>query len=607
MNNMHARDSCNLANGDLYIYPNTSSQIDATQPLTFKWNTACSLSSSVDLYLYEPSSATGLIHAWVGVNYADGQYTANLLPKWWNDTTTAQLQLSIINSGAASWDTSSPAGPVFTVDYAQSAMVSVVNVGGASKTTTLAAAVTQSQDAVFQDVSSTGDQHKGISKGGIAAAVIVPLLVLVIIGAVATRFWRQREAEKLKRWSQALSSNSNLEWEKGALPGEKPQSILGRPSTTFSQRPMSQFATSRPTTSMFAVENNFAGTGAGGTIFPPPSLGSNNGSRTSIVLPSGEVRQSRISFAETARPDRRSRMSVASNSPAGIFRMQGASKFSTEVGTPVRKGVTIDDEELNISPSQAHGPHGFGDAEMRKVSGGRRTGKRSIIGLGGDKSRESSASALSQDDFKSAASARGSVDELRDLEAVMLMRRSILSQYSASRSTPTFDTDGVPNPSLPSQFSNPPTPDVNNVESLVPPVPNLPQMPPPTAGSTTVAYGPDQMLAVYAARGKVSGSSSPLPSTGFGNVPSPKPSSRQSAGIRILDRFGKRGDKEDRESMPLPPIPSGPGGMKSMVHLNTGSVSATAVHGLTTPSNNGARGSQVSEGSIYDEEIGEAK
>jgi hypothetical protein len=52
---------------------------------------------------------------------------------------------------------------------------------------------------------------------------------------------------------------------------------------------------------------------------------------------------------------------------------------------------------------------------------------------GGDKSRRASQmSAVSADDFKSAASARGSVDELRDLEAVMRessLRAVVIHRY----------------------------------------------------------------------------------------------------------------------------------------------------------------------------------
>jgi len=219
------RGTCNLATGDLYSFPNSSSTIDATTPLTFKWNTQCAMNSKVDLYLYEPTSANGVIHVWQNADFSAGQYTATLQPRWWNDTTTASLQLSILNAGAEPWDTVSPAGPVFKITYPASAMMTTTTVGGNVQTGTAAAAATESRDAVFQDVSSTSSS-RGPSKAVIAVAVLIPLIVVGIAVAVAVRFWRAREAEKRKRWSQALSTHSGLEWEKGALPGEKPSSIL---------------------------------------------------------------------------------------------------------------------------------------------------------------------------------------------------------------------------------------------------------------------------------------------------------------------------------------------------------------------------------------------
>ncbi|WWD22232.1 hypothetical protein CI109_106723 [Kwoniella shandongensis] len=630
--------ACNLAAGGLYLYPNASSVVDATQPLTFKWDTSCAVNSpNVDLYLYE---AAGNIKTWTNIPFSDGRYQVTLKPKWWNDTTTAQLQMSIIDSGAASWDTSSPPGPVFTVNYPESAMYSTTLVNGQARTSTAAVAATQSKDAVFETVSSanTGDKA-GISKGGIAAAVVVPLLVLGILIGVAIRFWRARENEKRKRWSQALSTHSNLEWEKGAQPGEKPHSILGRPS--IGGRPsMSSYGGNgaRPTSSVYAVENNMAGAGAGHLVhFQRPGAGLRSHSadnvssssqsqlRSSVVMPDGNVRQSRISFADTARPDRRSRLSFAGDlRPAvqsSVGRLPGASKSASELNTPNRKsaayatGSALDDEEedINVSPSQVQGPNGFAEADLRRLSQGQRTGRRSFMSFGGgDKRRESTASALSADDFKSAASARGSVDELRDMEAVMLMRRSMISQHS------NMHPDS-PNPAY----------DSNAVEVVENEVPALPAAPSPVAGASTVAYGPDQMLAVYAARGKVS--PSPTPSTPTfsaaplaQNLAPPKPTAtRQNSGMRLLTSLGKKAN-DDAAAMPPPAAPA-PGDMRSYVHLNRGTVSSAVIdalpppgprgvtsptgerppNGLNVPGASATRQSGMSDGSRYSQEVEE--
>jgi hypothetical protein len=561
---------CNLAAGDLYTAPALGATIDATKPIKFTWNTACAISTpQVDLYLNEPNS--GLIQAWQNVDFKSGQFEVQLRPKWWNSTETAHLQLSILGAGLQSWDTQSPAGPIFTVNYPASAMFTTVTDGGAVKTNTAAAAATQSADGIFNDVAST--KSGGISKGGIAAAVVVPILVVILAVGVAIRFWRQRETEKRKRWSQALSTHSaGLEWEKGAHPGEKPPSVFGgmpRPSTS-SQRPMS-YATS----SIYAVENNMAGTGA---AFARPTYNARSGSndnvsRSSVVLPDGNVRQSRISFAENARPDRRSRLSLGGDirpnvtgSPQSVFVNHNASKSTTalELATPSKKSsyatgsALADDEDVNISPSQLTGPGHFGDNDMRKASGSRRNGRRSIMSLGGsDKRRESTASALSADDFRTAASARGSVDELRDLEGMIMNRRSMMSTHSSARSPAIAHDDRM---------------EALDTDAAYDAAYDMPAQPSPIAGAQTVAYGPDQMLAVYAARGKVNSPAMVAsPSTASGPIPAPRPTAK-----RLLSNLTKRNDDN---TVPVPQS----GEMRSFVHLHNGTASSAAVEALPAP------------------------
>jgi hypothetical protein len=449
-------------------------------------------------------------------------------------------------------------------------MFTTVTEGGGVKTNTAAAAATASADGIFNDVAST--KSGGISKGGIAAAVVVPILVVILAVGVAIRFWRQRETEKRKRWSQALSTHSaGLEWEKGAHPGEKPPSVMGgmaRPSMTSQRtRPMS-YATS----SIYAVENNMAGTGAqfARPAYNTRSYSNDNTSRSSVVLPDGNVRQSRISFAENARPDRRSRLSLGGDirpnvvgSPQAVFVNHNASKSTTalELATPSKKSsyatgsaLADEEEEMHISPSQLTGPGHFGDHDMRRASGSRRNGRRSIMSFGGsDKRRESTASALSADDFKTAASARGSVDELRDLEGMIMNRRSVMSQHSSARSPAIEHNDQM---------------EALDTDAAY----DMPAQPSPIAGAQTVAYGPDQMLAVYAARGKVnSPAMAASPSTASGPIPAPRPTAK-----RLLSNLTKRNDDN---TVPAPQA----GEMRSFVHLHNGTASSAAVEALPAP------------------------
>jgi hypothetical protein len=143
--------------------------------------------------------------------------------------------------------------------------------------------------------------------------------------------------------------------------------------------------------------------------------------------------------------------------------------------------------------------------------------------------------------------------------------------------------------------------------------PNPPTAPSPIAGSSTVAYGPDQMLAVYAARGKANTTttSNPQPSpTHLAPIAQPKPvATRQNSGMRLLGNLGKR--DEATSPSPVPVSAPAPGDMKSFVHLNNGVVSSSVVDAyepaLAVPGA-GAGKSRLSEGSAYsEEEVGEAK
>ncbi|WVO17648.1 hypothetical protein L204_105345 [Cryptococcus depauperatus] len=599
----HHKRACNLAHGELYTFPKTTDTIDATQPLTFKWNTACTLSSSIDLYLYDSS---GLIKGWKGVDYSLGEYKVTLQPKWWNDTTTARLQMNIVGKGEEPWNTGTPAGPVFAVNYAAASMYATATSNGQVVTSTAAGAATQSKDTVFENVSSANSSDKsGISKGAIAAAVVVPLIVIALIVGVAVRFWRLREAEKRKRWSQALSTHSNLEWEKGALPGEKTKSILsrsslgGRPSMGARPSMSSYGGNGRPTSSMYAVENNMAGTGAGGVHFrlEPSNLRSMSfdnasASRSELSLPVGQTRQSRVSFAETTRPDRKSRASfggdirpaVQSSSNSKLpYVSRSANDLGSKKGSYGNDSAIDDEEEISVSPSQHDGPLGFTEQDLRKAGQGQRTGRRSFLGLGAaGERRQSVASALSGDDFKSAASARGSVDELRNIEDAILHRRSVMS-LSRNSNDPDIDARS------PGEHSEMPHA-INFAE------------PQAYTHDTVTGADPDQMLALYAAQR----AKSPPVTASLSSRPGA--TSRQNSVLKIpffkksnnssLDKGkGKINEPQVANVGEIGP----PVEMKSYVHLNDGIVSANVVNALPKP---GPTGTLAANGKDLDRKSG---
>lgn len=287
---------------DLYLYPNASSVVDSTLPVTFKWDTKCKVdTTNIDLYVYQPDANNALIQKFTDIPFTSGNYTAKIWPQWANGTDSTLLYVNILKAGAADWDTSWSAGPQFNVTYPSSP---VVTISGSAYTQPINTGKT-----TFDSVTDTSGKKS--NKAVIAVAVVIPIVVVCILAAIAFYFYRIKEKKKLQRWSHALSQHSQLEWEKGALPGERVPSSYGRPSSGYSRgrpstgygRPSTGYgrpsmsSVGRPTSSVML--DNMAGAGAGYRYFPGSE---ENPSRTSMVLPDGQVRQPRISFADTARP-----------------------------------------------------------------------------------------------------------------------------------------------------------------------------------------------------------------------------------------------------------------------------------------------------------------
>lgn len=498
-----------------------------------------------------PSAENALLHAWSGIPFADGQYAAQLSPYWWNLTQTADLYVNIMKHEGQVWENTWSRGPSFSVIWEPS-MTSTLSLPTGT--------------GVVQAVEGNVSGNK-VSKGVIAVAVIIPIVVLAILGGIAFYFFRVREKKKLQRWSQALSQHSAMEWEKGALPGER-SSAYGRPSSGY-QRSRPSTGYGRPSTghgrpSSSVMLDNMAGAGAYGTArFPggnsTENLDSEGNIRSSVVMPDGYVRQSRISFADQARP--RLSSSNDASRPHISSGLHTAAVYNS--------GSAIDDTE--VSPTQVDGPSPFGDSEML-------TAGQDHVGLADRKlSPAMQASALPA--VPPAAAVRADNDDLRNMPAM---------QYAASA-----DDFSAPPPNLA---------ELEATRSLS-----------PDGGSSahghTVQYGPDQMLAVYAARGQAS---SPEPR----GVASPPPVAK--SGIRRLLTRKESGRASGRQTPTGRQTPSGrqtpaqdargespePVSMRSYVHLNNGTASSQVVDSLPPPGPPGrgggsqqGHGSQVGHGS----------
>lgn len=175
--------------------------MDSSNPFQISWDTSCLDTTAVDIYLFAPGAATPRIHIWENVNFAYGSYNTTLQPSWWNSTKSASLQLEIVEAGTPIWMSGFAAGPLFNVTYSGS------NSSSTSGNT--------ASGSIIENVNNV-PKHEGLSKGKIAAAVIMTLLVVAGIAAGAY-IWRSRKhsRKERKRFSVAVDkrmSTISTEW-----------------------------------------------------------------------------------------------------------------------------------------------------------------------------------------------------------------------------------------------------------------------------------------------------------------------------------------------------------------------------------------------------------
>src|SRR5260370_39706207 len=120
-------------------------------------------------------------------------------PAWWDNNATINLQLTIVSHGTPSFMTSIPAGPIFVATYNSS------DPNASPKSSS-------SKGGIIQDVKNI---LRGSPGGSIAAAVIIPILIIAVATFYYIRYQRMKRAEKSKRFSQVVDqrmSTISTDW-----------------------------------------------------------------------------------------------------------------------------------------------------------------------------------------------------------------------------------------------------------------------------------------------------------------------------------------------------------------------------------------------------------
>ncbi|KAF8968497.1 hypothetical protein BDZ97DRAFT_1654857 [Flammula alnicola] len=331
----------------LYVAPKMGDTVDSLQPLPITWNSTCLTDAQLDIYLLSPTSDYPRIHLWENVANSGGSYTADIMPRWWNATSSQSLQISIVPHGNPLFMSTFAAGPVFTATYT------------APSTGTPDAANVNQIDSGVTLVNNAA--KKTMTSGKTAAAVLIPLLFIILCIGAYIKLKRSKGIEKRKRWTEAVDkrmSTISTDWKSvsaaGANAAIRNSIAVGNRNSSFS------FGAIRPS-STIAVEGEDAGAaGVGSQGRQMSQMRTGVGLRNPAAMSSTE-RVSRVSFA----PDTRvSRVSFADSRPSGESRRTRA--FHSAYIPPVPALPDNADEAANdnsseenqgqFSPRQTQGP-----------------------------------------------------------------------------------------------------------------------------------------------------------------------------------------------------------------------------------------------------------
>ncbi|KIO26881.1 hypothetical protein M407DRAFT_23826 [Tulasnella calospora MUT 4182] len=383
-----ARASC--AKG-LYLAPSANTTVDSSKPMTITWDTSCfnPAPTAIDIYMTAPLNADPNIHSWTNIDYAKGTVDIDLKPKWWNSTSSISMQLNIVETGTPSGLTKFPAAPLFSITYDPST--------AATNTQVAAAANTDIPDSPYTSVNNVY-HNGGLSKGALAAAILIPLLVVIGALGVYVKISRDKESKKRQRWSQAVDnrmSHISGDWKaitppiavirqsmalSGGDRGTKASSFFAgygpspaRPSSTFSHGESGQAG----------LGARYGGTGLGGAIAAADGAEDapiRRPAPTSAADPSARV--SRVSFAADTRAPRPSmgdslRTSVYTNGTSRASRAyhRGTVYDDDEDVPPVPSRL----DEMQLSPTQTDGPAPLTPQEIRAKIGADATAPRPSV------------------------------------------------------------------------------------------------------------------------------------------------------------------------------------------------------------------------------------
>ncbi len=353
--------------GGFYKSPTASKSLPYSSPIDITWDASCLSTSYVDIYLYAPGASTPRIHIWHNVYYPAGSYQTTFQPKWWNATSSVNLQLSIVPANTPPFQAPFPPGPIFTVTY------QTPSSGGAP-----ASADTSKPDGAITVVNNGPFTNTHTSGNKVAAAVVIPLLFIIfLVGVAYVRLRRQSAKEDRRRWSEAVDrrmSTISTDWKPISVAGAQAAIRNSIAADSTSRASSFSFGNIRPAS--IVVEGGQAGIGTRArTVLPGASNGIPQPRSSLATSQITAERVSRVSFAPDVRPSSERRHTVTSRA------------FHTAIIPPVPDRKWEDsltptlnsDHDESLSPTQTNGPETLSIEDIQAHLSGRETEHRPSV------------------------------------------------------------------------------------------------------------------------------------------------------------------------------------------------------------------------------------
>ena len=327
--------------------PSMGTTVNSLETLNITWDPSCLSCSSIDIYLYAPSSPLPRLHIWESVALSRGYYPAQLMPRWWNDSTIEVLQIIIVPSGDPPFMSTFPAGPVFNATYSPNPSSSA---NPAANTNIIDSGVTRVDDLQNQQATK-----KAIS-GHTAVAVLFTLIFLALIIVGYIKWKRRKEHQKRKAWTEKIDkrmSTISTDWKSVSAAGA--QAAIRNSIAVATRNSAFSFGAIRPNSSAhdndddLPLRSSSLRTGTGVGLRDPNALSASRSSTTS-------TRVSRVSFAPD--PPRFSR--ADSSDTASTFSRKNVPSRAFHSAyippVPALPDSLSSDKRTSLSPRQTAGP-----------------------------------------------------------------------------------------------------------------------------------------------------------------------------------------------------------------------------------------------------------